>query len=109
LDYVLANVVDPNALIGKDYLAHRVQLADGRVLTAIIKSQTEKTLTLLTANETLTIAKSDVEAMKESKESLMPERLLEPLSEHELRSLVKYLANPAQVPLPPGFKLDAKK
>jgi putative membrane-bound dehydrogenase-like protein len=109
LDYVLTNVVDPNAIIGKDYLAHRIQMADGRVLTAIIKSQTDKTMTIITANETITIPKSDVEKMQESKESLMPEKLLEPLSEHELRSLVKYLASPQQAPLPAGFKMEEKK
>jgi putative membrane-bound dehydrogenase-like protein len=109
LDYVLTNVVDPNAIIGKDYLAHRIQMADGRVLTAIIKSQSDKTMTIVTANETITIPKSDVEKMQESKESLMPEKLLEPLSEHELRSLVKYLASPQQAPLPAGFKMEEKK
>jgi putative membrane-bound dehydrogenase-like protein len=109
LDYVLTNVVDPNAIIGKDYLAHRIQMADGRVLTAIIKSQTDKTMTIITATETITIPKSDVERMQESKESLMPEKLLEPLSEHELRSLVRYLASPQQVPLPAGFKMEEKK
>jgi putative heme-binding domain-containing protein len=106
---VLTNVVDPNAIIGKDYLAHRIQMADGRVLTAIIKSQSDKTMTIVTANETITIPKSDVEKMQESKESLMPEKLLEPLSEHELRSLVKYLASPQQAPLPAGFKMEEKK
>lgn len=45
----------------------------------------------------------------ESKESLMPEKLLEPLSDHELRSLIRYLASPNQVPLPAGFKVEEKK
>ena len=109
LEYVLSNVVDPSAIVGKDYLAHRIQMADGRVLTAIVKAQTDKTMTIITQNETLTISKSDVEKMQESKESLMPEKLLDPLSEHELRSLVRYLASPAQVPLPAGFKMEEKK
>ena len=33
---------------------------------------------------------------------MMPEDLWTPLSEHEIRSLVTYLASPAQVPLPPA-------
>ena len=31
---------------------------------------------------------------------MMPDDLWKPLSEHEVRSLVAYLASPAQVPLP---------
>ena len=33
---------------------------------------------------------------------MMPDDLWKPLSEHEIRSLVSYLASPAQVPLPPA-------
>ena len=102
LDYVLSNVLDPSALIGKDYLAHIVATADGRVLTGIIRAEDKYTLTLVTANETITLPKSDVEARRQSDQSMMPEDLWTPLSEHEIRSLVSYLASPAQVPLPPS-------
>ncbi len=102
LDYVLSNVLDPGALIGKDYLAHIIATADGRVLTGIIRAEDKDTLTLVTANETITLPKSDVEARRQSDQSMMPEDLWTPLSEHEIRSLVSYLASPAQVPLPPS-------
>jgi putative membrane-bound dehydrogenase-like protein len=102
LDYVLSNVLDPGALIGKDYLAHIIATADGRILTGIIRAEDKDTITLVTANETITLPKSDVEERRQSEQSMMPEDLWTPLSEKEIRSLVSYLAGPAQVPLPSG-------
>jgi putative heme-binding domain-containing protein len=100
LDYVLSNALDPSALIGKDYLAHVIALADGRVLTGIIRAEDKDTITLVTANETLTIPKSEIEQRRVSEQSMMPEDLWKPLSDQEIRALVAYLASPDQVPLP---------
>jgi putative membrane-bound dehydrogenase-like protein len=101
LDYVLSNVLDPSALIGKDYLAHVIATTDGRVLTGIIRAEDKDSITLVTANEIVTLPKSEIEERRSSEQSMMAEDLWKPLSEHEIRSLVKYLASPAQVPLPP--------
>jgi putative membrane-bound dehydrogenase-like protein len=100
LDYLLSNVLDPSALIGRDYLAHTVATEDGRVLTGIIRAEDKDTITLVTANETVTLPRSEVAERRPSELSMMPEDLWVPLSEHEVRSLVSYLASPAQVPLP---------
>jgi putative membrane-bound dehydrogenase-like protein len=102
LDYVLSNVLDPGALIGKDYLAHTIAMADGRVLTGIIRAEDRDMITLVTANEALVLPKSEVEERRQSEQSMMPEDLWTPLSDHEVRSLVAYLASPAQVPLSAG-------
>ncbi|MBX6311568.1 MAG: c-type cytochrome [Isosphaeraceae bacterium] len=98
LDYLLTNVLDPSALIGKDYEAHVLALTDGRVLTGIIRSEDKDAITLVTANESLTLPKSEIEQRRPSDKSMMPDDLLKPLSEHEVRSLIAYLASPAQVP-----------
>jgi putative membrane-bound dehydrogenase-like protein len=99
LDYLLTNVYDPSALIGKDYLAHVVATRDGRVLTGIIRSEDKDAIMLVTANETLIIPRPEVEERKPSEQSMMPEGLWATLSDHEVRSLVAYLASPAQVPM----------
>jgi putative membrane-bound dehydrogenase-like protein len=98
LDYLLSNVLDSSALIGKDYIAHVIATADGRVLTGIVRGEDKDAITLVTANETLTVPKAEVENRKPSELSMMPDDLLKPLSEHEIRSLVAYLASPGQVP-----------
>lgn len=98
LDYLLSNVLDPNALIGKDYVAHVIATKDGRTLTGIVSKEDKDAVTLLTANETVTIPKAEIEDRKPSDKSMMPEDIWNPLSDHEIRSLVVYLASPAQVP-----------
>ena len=70
------------------------------MLTGIIRAEDKDHITLVTANETITLPKSEVEERRTSEQSMMPEDLWKPLSEHEIRSLVSYLASPAQVPLP---------
>jgi len=99
LNYLLENIFDPSAVIPKEYAATFLVLADGRSLTGIVKEQTEKTLTIVTATETLTLQKSDIETLKPSDVSMMPEDQLKPFSEQEVRSLIAYLQSPTQVPM----------
>lgn len=103
-NYLLTNILNPNELIGKDYLAHVVALTDGRVITGIIRAETERTLTLVTANEVLTLDKSDIDERQPSDASMMPEGLLTPLTDQEVRDLIEYLARPAP---PTAEELDA--
>jgi putative membrane-bound dehydrogenase-like protein len=100
LDYVLSNVLDSSALIGKDYIAHVIATSDGRILTGIIRAEDKDSVTLVTANETLVLPKSEIAERRASEQSMMPDDLWKPLSEHEIRSLVTYLASPGQVALP---------
>ena len=99
LDYILTNVMDPSALVGKDYQATIIATNDGRTLTGIVKAEDGNTVTLLTANEVLALPKSDIEERKLTELSLMPEDQWNNLKDHEIRSLVAYLASPSQVPL----------
>jgi putative heme-binding domain-containing protein len=99
LDYLLENIFDPSAVIPKDYAATFFLLKDGRSLTGIVKERNAKTLILITATETMTLAVDDIEAEKPSDVSLMPEDQLKPFSEHEVRSLFAYLQSPVQVPI----------
>eukprot|EP00456_Euglypha_rotunda_P060451 TRINITY_DN505_c0_g1_i2.p1 TRINITY_DN505_c0_g1~~TRINITY_DN505_c0_g1_i2.p1 ORF type:complete len:1048 (+),score=262.70 TRINITY_DN505_c0_g1_i2:9147-12290(+) len=100
LDYVLINLIDPSAAVGADYRMAVVVLEDGRVLNGIIASKTDKVLTLQTAKERLTLELSDIDEIQMSSQSLMPDGLLQPLTEEQTRDLVAYLMSPTQVPLP---------
>lgn len=99
LQYVLENILDPNAVIPNDYRTSTVTTKDDRVLTAIVKKEDQSSLTLATANETLTLPKSDLESVRLSEVSMMPEGLLAPLTDQEVRDLIYYLGRPGQVPL----------
>ncbi len=97
--YLLSNILDPSAVLAKEYNSSILVLDDGRVITGIVKAQDANTIAVQTQNELLTLARGDVETVKPSDKSMMPEDLLKPLTEREMRSLLAYLASSQQVPL----------
>ncbi len=103
LDYVLQNILDPSAVVGKDYQATVIRLKNDRVISGIVRMETKDVVTLLTENDTLTLAVSDIDARKTAEISMMPEGLLANLNEEQTRDLVAYLQSPTQVPFPAGF------
>eukprot|EP00913_Durusdinium_trenchii_P010902 g10231.t1 len=96
IDYLLENVLDPNAVIGRDYRMTAIVTDAGRLITGIVKEESAKTLTLQTANETLIVDKADIELRKQSPVSMMPEGQIEKLSRTDLRDLVAYLMGSSQ-------------
>jgi putative heme-binding domain-containing protein len=99
LDYLLQNMLDPNAVIPNDYRASSIETKDGRSITGIIKQQDDKSVTVASATETLTVPRADIESIQESQLSMMPEGLLAQLSDQEVRDLIYYLGRVGQVPL----------
>lgn len=99
VDYLLENILDPSAVIPKEYAATRLVLADDRVVTGIVKGEANGLLTVVTDRETLTIPAGDVASRKPSELSMMPDDILRQVSEFEFRSLVAYLQTESQVPL----------
>jgi putative membrane-bound dehydrogenase-like protein len=92
LSYVLENVLDPSATVGRDYRLTTIATTDGRLLSGIIREQNDQTLTIQTVNDRLTLDRSEIEEMKPSPQSMMPEGLFEKLTPDEVRDLVAYLA-----------------
>jgi putative membrane-bound dehydrogenase-like protein len=102
LDYLLVNIVDPSALVAPAYRMSTVVLSDGRVLNGILNDQAGPTVTIQTPTERLVINRSDIEEVRKSELSLMPEGQLDVLPKNEVRDLIAYLMSPQQVPLPAG-------
>lgn len=100
LDYVLSNVLDPSAVVAKDYQLTLIQTDDGRVLTGIVKAESDLTVSLQTTTQLVQIAKSEIENRSQQQLSMMPEGLLREFSDEDVRDLVGYLSSPKQVPLP---------
>ncbi len=100
LEYLLENVLDPSAVIGKDYQVTIIATQDGRALNGIIKQETASAVTLQTPTDLVTIPKADIETRQLADLSLMPEGQLKPLSPDQVRDLVAYLQTATQVPLP---------
>lgn len=99
LDYLLSNIVDPSAVMAKEYQPSIILLDSGRVLTGIVRTEDEKTLTLETAEEKLVLPQDEIDDRKLSEKSMMPDDQLRPFSEHDIRSLVAYLQGKSQTPM----------
>ena len=81
-----------------------IALSDGRLITGIVREQTPRSLVVQTDTQRLILAAEDIEQMKPSKLSMMPERQFDKLKPEEIRDLFGYLATHSQVPLPAGVK-----
>jgi putative membrane-bound dehydrogenase-like protein len=98
-DYLLVNLVDPSAVIRAEYLSYAAETRDGRRVTGVITAQTTATVTLTNAKaEATTLKRDEIESLRESSVSLMPEGLLTPLKPQEMRDLFAYLQAPAPKP-----------
>jgi putative heme-binding domain-containing protein len=100
LDYLLQNILYPNAVIPNEYRAATLETKDGRVVTGIIKSQTASGYVVQTVNEQVTLPRTEVTKLEQSEISMMPEGLIGSLQPQEIRDLLYYLGRPGQVPLP---------
>lgn len=98
LDYLLENIVDPSAVVNADYHMSVVELNDDRTLNGLVAARTERMITLKTQTETVTLERTAIQSIRESSLSLMPEGLLEGLSEAQVRDLIAYLMGRSQVP-----------
>ena len=102
-DYILENVLDPSATVGRDYTLTTVATKDGRLVSGILREQTQGGLVIQTPSERITVPRDDVEAIKGSTTSIMPEGQLDPLTPQEIRDLFAYLGSmqPVQRPKTP--------
>lgn len=99
LEYILQNIVDPNAVIPNDYRTTTVETKDERIMTGIVTKQDERSVTVVTANESLVIPRVEIQSLRPGEISMMPEGLLANLADQEVRDLIYYLNRPGQVPL----------
>ena len=100
LEYLLANLLDPSGIVGRDYQATLVVTTDGRSVVGIVAEETPASLTLQTPTERITIPVGEIEDRVVSPLSLMPENQLDTLPAADARDLIAYLRHPDQVPLP---------
>lgn len=91
LYYVLENIIDPGAVLPRDYWMTVLTLKNGRVLSGTVSSRSTHTLTIVGLTGEEVVPHADIEKMEQFEQSTMPEGLLQSLSENEVRDLVAYL------------------
>jgi len=91
LDYLLRNIVDPNADIGRDYQLVTIETKDGRMNAGIIQRETPSAITLINQAESVSVARDQIKTLRRLDVSLMPPGLLSSLSEPDAADLIAYL------------------
>ena len=98
-DLLIRNIVDPSSVIREQYLTHTAATTDGRVLSGLLAESNAETITLLDAkNKRTVLNRKDLDELQESPVSLMPEKLLDTLTDQQLRDLFAYLQSEGDKP-----------
>lgn len=92
LDFILPAIVDPSLAIREEFTAFSVTTKDDESLTGFLIENKPQSVTLRDASgQSIVIARERIESLQASRVSLMPEGLLEPMSEQQVRDLFGYL------------------
>jgi putative membrane-bound dehydrogenase-like protein len=113
LNYLLENVLDPNAVIGKAYQLNLFTMKDGRVMSGVIKEENPAAVKIaMMGGVEFTLAQADIAKREVSKLSTMPEGLFDALQPEMVVDLVKYLQSGSTVvrasARPDGLKAELR-
>lgn len=96
LDALLANVIDPNQIIGKGFENVEVETKDGRSVSGRLVEDTASHVKLLSSGpKEEIVARSNIEQMRVSELSVMPEGL-EQMPDADFRNMILFILNPPQ-------------
>ncbi|MEW6160641.1 MAG: PVC-type heme-binding CxxCH protein, partial [Verrucomicrobiota bacterium] len=94
-EFLLASLVDPSAVIRREFSSYDIETRDGRSLSGLLDATDGHRLTLVTSGgQRFEFSQAEIKTMRESELSLMPEGLLRDLKPQELRDLFRYLESP---------------
>ena len=94
VDFLVVSVVDPSAYIREEFTAFRIRTKAGETYIGLITDRSPNQITLLDASQQkTTIPKSEIMEERALPTSLMPEGLLDGLSDQQVRDLFKYLSS----------------
>lgn len=89
---LLGHILEPNKEIAPQYVNYSVALNDGRVLTGLIASESTNSLVLKRAEGvTETVPRSQIEDVRSTGQSLMPEGLEQGLAPQDFADLIAFI------------------
>ena len=88
---LLTSILDPSYAIEDRYRNHLLFTTDGRFLDGILVAETSATVTLRGETSDFSVLKEDIEDLRASDVSLMPEGFEDALSKRELADLIAFL------------------
>jgi putative membrane-bound dehydrogenase-like protein len=91
---ILLNVLDPNREVNPQYVNYVVETKDGRTFTGMVAAETATSVTLRRGdNQSDTILRIDIERMRSTGLSLMPEGLEQQIDRQGMADLLAYLTS----------------
>ena len=99
---ILIHLLDPSRSVEGNYKAYTARLLDGRTLSGLLASETKTSIELLDAeNKRHAINRDDLEELKESPKSLMPDGFEKQMNAEELTNLLEFMTQKGKyVPIP---------
>lgn len=91
IEYLVENVIDPNAVIGEDFQARVVLTIEGQVITGLIEKDSESSITIRTLGDTMIVGKDQIDRIQKSPNSFMPQGLIDSLNSRERIELFLHL------------------
>ncbi len=91
LDYILTNMIDPNGEVAEAYQLVTISTQDGRTYAGNVYGENEQQVTLRIIGQDIVIPKSEILSRQKSTLSMMPEGLLDALTDQQARDLISYL------------------
>lgn len=92
IDYLLSNIIEPSGEIQDDYRMVVITSRDGRTYSGNIIAESDRQLTLrVIGQDQLVLNKSDIQSQETASVSMMPEGLMETLSDKQVLDLIAYL------------------
>jgi len=91
---LLGDIILPNRAIDNNYLGYSVRLVDGTVATGILTTETATSITLRQqGGKDLVVARREIEELKSSGVSLMPEGLERQIPPQDMADLLSFIKN----------------
>ena len=91
-EQTLRDVVYPSLLVAPQHVQYVVETAGGQLYSGLIASSNASSLTIRRPGEPdLTLLRKDVEALANTRTSLMPENLLEGLKDQDVADLLEFV------------------
>jgi putative membrane-bound dehydrogenase-like protein len=98
-EQLLSNVFDPSLVIGAAYLARTIITTDGRVVTGLLAEESDQRVVLkVQGGKQEVVPRGEIDEMKTSELSLMPEDLEKTLKSSEIADLFAFIT----LDKPPG-------
>jgi putative membrane-bound dehydrogenase-like protein len=91
---LLSDILNPNGAVDGNYLNYTVSTRGGQILSGLIAAESASSLTLMRAEgQTDVVLRQDIDEVRSTGASLMPEGLEKQIAVHEMGDLLTFLKN----------------